>query len=70
MDFIELLHQSFQNVGAYMTNLDEIRELIDSIEPDSAERILKQLETALNDAPTTLSTDIRILINEFKHLLK
>ena len=70
MDPIELLRQSFQNVGAYITHLDEIRDLINGIESDSADVILEQLENSLNGAQTTLSTDIRILINEFKHLLK
>jgi hypothetical protein len=70
LESIELLRQSFQNVGAYITHLDEIRDLIDRLEPDSAGGILKQLENALDDAQTTLRTDIRILINEFKHLSK
>ena len=70
LDFKELLRQSFENVGAYINHLDEIRDTIRRVEStaDSTDRVLELLESELLNAEITLRTDIRILINEFKHL--
>jgi len=70
LDFKELLRQSFENVGAYINHLDEIRDIIRRVETttDSTSRVLELLESELLNAEITLRTDIRILINEFKHL--
>ena len=66
----ELLRRSFENVGAYINHLDEIRDLIEKLEAnaDTDERVLQLLEAELLNAEIILRTDIRILINEFKHL--
>ena len=70
LDFKELLRQSFENVGAYINHLDEIRDTIRRVEStaDSTDRVLELLESELLNAEIILRTDIRILINEFKHL--
>jgi hypothetical protein len=70
LDFKELLRQSFENVGAYINHLDEIRDIIRRVETtaDSISRVLELLDSELLNAEITLRTDIRILINEFKHL--
>ena len=70
LDFKELLRQSFENVGAYINHLDEIRDIIRRVETtaDSTSRVLELLDSELLNAEITLRTDIRILINEFKHL--
>ena len=69
-DSKELLRQSFENIGAYINHLDEIRDIIRRVETtaDSTSRVLELLESELLNAEITLRTDIRILINEFKHL--
>lgn len=65
-----ILHNAFENVAPHISNLDEIRTLIDEVEKkaDSLEMILRELESKLDDAEVTLKTDIRILINECRHL--
>ena len=70
LEFKELLRQSFENVGAYINHLDEIRDIIRRVETtaDSTSRVLELLDSELLNAEITLRTDIRILINEFKHL--
>jgi hypothetical protein len=47
-----------------------VKILVDEIEKktDSLESVLKELETSLEDAEVTFRTDIRILINECRHL--
>ena len=69
-DSKELLRQSFENIGAYINHLDEIRDIIGKVEStaDSNGRVLELLESELLNAEIILRTDIRIFINEFKHL--
>jgi hypothetical protein len=65
-----ILRTAFENVAPHISNLDEIKTLIDDIEEkaDSPEMVLRELEAKLDDAEVTLKTDIRILINECRHL--
>ncbi len=72
MSFIEILRQAFENKGAHITNLEEIRFLITRIEneADGYERAIELLEAEMDDADATLMTDIRILINEYRYLSK
>ena len=65
-----ILRTAFENVAPHISNLDEIKTLIDEIEKraSSPEMILSELESKLGDAEVTLKTDIRILINECRHL--
>jgi hypothetical protein len=67
-----MLKQAFENKGAHITNLDEIRLLITRIENEASsyESAIELLETEMIDADATLMTDIRILINEYKYLSK
>ena len=70
MSFVNLLRQAFENKGAHITNLDEIRFLISRIEneAESYEQAIEFLEKEMDEADSTLMTDIRILINEYRHL--
>jgi hypothetical protein len=65
-----ILRTAFENVAPHISNLDEIKTLIDEIEEraSSPEMILSELESKLDNAEVTLKTDIRILINECRHL--
>ena len=65
-----ILRAAFENVASHISNLDEVKELVDEIEKksDSLESVLRELESRLEDAEVTLRTDIRILINECRHL--
>jgi predicted translin family RNA/ssDNA-binding protein len=65
-----ILYSAFEKVAPHMSNLDAIKELVAEIEKktDSLESVLSELESRLEDAEVTLRTDIRILINECRHL--
>jgi len=65
-----ILRTAFERVASHISNLDEVKMLVDEIEKktDSLESVLSELESELEDAEVTFRTDIRILINECRHL--
>ena len=65
-----ILQTAFEKVAPHISNLETIKELVVEIEKktDSLESVLNELESRLEDAEVTLKTDIRILINECRHL--
>ena len=65
-----ILRTAFESVAPHISNLDTVKLLVDEIEKktDSLESVLNELESKLEDAEVTLRTDIRILINECRHL--
>lgn len=65
-----ILRIVFERVAPHISNLDDIKALVDEIEKktDSMDSIIQELELRLEDAEVTLRTDIRILINECRHL--
>lgn len=65
-----ILHTAFENVAPHIANLESVKLLIDEIEKKthSLESVLNELESRLEEAEVTLRTDIRILINECRHL--
>ncbi len=65
-----ILRTAFERVAPHISNLETVKILVDEIEKktDSLESVLKELETSLEDAEVTYRTDIRILINECRHL--
>ncbi len=65
-----ILRTAFETVAPHISNLDEIRALVDEIEKkaDSMDSIIHELEVRMEGAEVTFRTDIRILINECRHL--
>ncbi|MFW9787131.1 MAG: hypothetical protein ACFFE2_11030 [Candidatus Thorarchaeota archaeon] len=65
-----ILRTAFENIAPHISNLDSMKSLVDEIEKstDSLESVVFELESRLEDAEVTLRTDIRILINECRHL--
>ena len=65
-----ILRTAFERSAPHISNLEAVKILVDEIEKktDSLESVLKELETSLEDAEVTFRTDIRILINECRHL--
>jgi hypothetical protein len=57
-------------VAPHISNLDEIKALVDEIEKseDSLDSIINKLEIRMEEAEVTFRTDILILINECRHL--
>lgn len=64
-----VLQLSFENVAGHISNLEEVRSLVDEIssEASSLEEAISFLERRMEDAEVTLITDIRILVNEIHH---
>ncbi|MHA2359456.1 MAG: hypothetical protein ACXAB5_04230 [Candidatus Thorarchaeota archaeon] len=65
-----ILRIAFERVAPHISNLDEIKALVDEIEKseDSLDSIINKLEIRMEEAEVTFRTDIRILINECRHL--
>lgn len=65
-----IIRTAFEKVAPHISNLDSMKILVDEVEKktDSLESILNELESRLEDAEVTFRTDIRILINECRHL--
>jgi hypothetical protein len=65
-----ILRTAFEKVAPHIANLEEVKILVDEVEKkaDSLESVLSELESRLEDAEVTFRTDIRILINECRHL--
>ncbi len=65
-----LVRTAFEKIAPHIANLEAMKTLVDEVEKkaDSLELILSELESRLEDAEITFRTDIRILINECRHL--
>ena len=65
-----ILRTAFERIAPHISNLEAVKLLVDEIEKktDSLESVLNELESKLEDAEVTFRTDIRILINECRHL--
>ena len=65
-----IVRTAFEKVASHFANLDLMKSLVDEIEreTDTLDSVLKELESRLEDAEVTFRTDIRILINECRHL--
>jgi len=65
-----ILRIAFEKVAPHISNLDKIKALVDEIDKkaDSLDSIIHKLEEEMEEAEVTFRTDIRILINECRHL--
>ncbi len=65
-----ILQIALERVSPHISNLDEIKALVDEIDKkaDSLDSIIHKLEEKMEEAEVTFRTDIRILINECRHL--
>ena len=65
-----ILRTAFEIAAPHISNLDEVRFIVDELEKkvDSIDSIIRELEVRMEEAEVTLRTDIRILINECRHL--
>ena len=65
-----ILRTAFENVITHISNVDDVRELVNDLEKQNEPvgHSIRVLEKKAEDAEVTLRTDIRILINECRHL--
>ncbi len=61
---------AFDNIASHISNLDTMKTIVDELESEAIpiEAVVEILQKKLEDAEVTLRTDIRILINECRHL--
>jgi hypothetical protein len=66
-----ILRTVFERVAPHISNLDDVRALVEELAKiDSLDSIISELEARMEDAEVTFRTDIRILINECRHIKK
>jgi len=67
-----ILKTAFENIATHISNMDSVRELIEELESQKKpiDLIITMLEKRSEEAEVTLKTDIRILINECRHLMR
>jgi hypothetical protein len=64
-----ILRTAFEKVAPHISNLDDIKALVDELQKiDSLDVLISELEVRMEDAEVTFQTDIRILINECRHI--
>ncbi|MFW9846468.1 MAG: hypothetical protein ACFFD6_06960 [Candidatus Thorarchaeota archaeon] len=68
----ELLLHAFENSAGHLANLDIVRSIVDGLTGNrlSLDDIIRNLEGEINEAEVTVKTDLRILINEIRHLMR
>ncbi len=68
---IALVQTAFSRVMGHITNVESMKTIVDDTvqTEDSLESAIRSLEKRLDGAEVTLRTDIRILINECRHLM-
>ncbi|TXT56742.1 MAG: hypothetical protein BAJATHORv1_20335 [Candidatus Thorarchaeota archaeon] len=67
-----LIRLAFENVAPHITNLAYIKKLIERADTASDQPVyqIRFLERELKNNDITLRTDIHILINELRYLMK
>lgn len=71
MKSISILQLAFENVAAHISNLDTMQDLLLKINEHnvSIDEIINLLEDRLDSSEVTFRTDIRILLNEIRHIM-
>ena len=64
------IRAAFDNIASHISNLETVKTIIDDLESEnlSFDAVIEILQKKIEDAEVTLRTDIRILINECRHL--
>ena len=68
----ELLLHAFENSAGHLANLEIIRTMVEGLTGHSLsiDDIIQDLEREMEEAEVTVRTDLRILINEIRHLMR
>ncbi|UCH03572.1 MAG: hypothetical protein JSW05_08195 [Candidatus Thorarchaeota archaeon] len=68
----EILLLAFENVAGHLANLDSIRSLVQKLtgHGHTTDKVIQMLEGKMEEAEVTLRTDLRILINEIRHVTR
>ena len=65
-----IIRTAFEEVASHITNIDTVRVIVDELDSKnlSTGDVIEMLQKKMEEAEVTLKTDIRILINECRHL--
>ncbi|MGY5871714.1 MAG: hypothetical protein RTV72_05690 [Candidatus Thorarchaeota archaeon] len=65
-----VIRTAFDNIASHISNIDAMRAIVSEMESEDLliDAVIESLQKKLEDAEVTLRTDIRILINECRHL--
>ena len=65
-----VIRTAFDNIATHISNIDAIRAIVSEMESEDLpiDIVIESLQKKVEDAEVTLRTDIRILINECRHL--
>jgi hypothetical protein len=65
-----VIRTAFDNIAMHISNIDTIRAIVSEMESEDLpiDLVIESLQKKVEDAEVTLKTDIRILINECRHL--
>ena len=65
-----VIRTAFENIASHISNIDSIQSIVNEIESEEQpiDIVIESLQKKAEDAEVTLRTDIRILINECRHL--
>lgn len=65
-----VIRTAFDNIASHISNLETVKIIVDDLESEnlSFDTVIETLQKKIEDAEVTLRTDIRILINECRHL--
>ncbi len=65
-----VIRTAFDNIASHISNLETIKIIVDDFESENLpiDAVIEVLEKRIEDVEVTLRTDIRILINECRHL--
>ena len=66
-----ILQLAFENVAAHISNLDTLQDFLVKINEQnvSIDETIQLLEDRLESSEVTFRTDIRILLNEIRHIM-
>jgi len=69
-DSKEIIRSAFDNVAAHIFNLSALQMAVDEFVTEciSIDSVVRDLESRMDKVEITLRTDMRILINEIRHL--
>ncbi|MCK4566655.1 MAG: hypothetical protein KAU48_05025 [Candidatus Thorarchaeota archaeon] len=65
-----VIRTAFDNIASHISNLETVKTIVDDLESENLQidAVIETLQKKIEDAEVTLRTDIRILINECRHL--
>lgn len=65
-----IIRTAYDRIASHISNIDSIRSIVEELESEdlSIDAVIETLQKKSEDAEVTLRTDIRILINECRHL--